>query len=185
MPFLDDNDLASIGFASIGVDVRVSDGARFYGAERIALGDHCRIDDFALLSAGTGGIAVGRHVHIACYVSLQGDETIWLGDYSGLSSRVTVLSSNDDYSGASMTGPTLPPEFRRLDSRPVYVGAHTIVGAGSIILPGVRLEEGAAVAALSLVKDDVPPFTVVGGTPARQIGVRKRDLLELERRLVE
>lgn len=183
MPFLDDSAVAAIGFKSVGVGVLVSDGARFYGAERIELGDHCRIDDFALLSAGAGGIALGRYVHVACYSSLQGDAEIRLSDFSGLSSRVAIYSSSDDFTGAAMAHPTVPSDVRRVDSRPVSIGSHVIVGAGSIVLPGVRLGEGAAVGALSLVKEDVPPFVIVGGVPARRIGVRQRDLLELERRL--
>ena len=165
--------------------MKVSDGARFYGAERIDLGDHCRIDDFALLSAGAGGISVGRYVHIACFCSLQGDATIVLDDYVGLSSRTAVYSSTDDFSGAGMTGPMVPGDFRKVTSAPVRLQRHALVGAGSVVLPGVTLGVGAAVGALSLVREDVPSFTIVGGAPARALGPRRRDLLELERRLEE
>ena len=60
-----------------------------------------------------------------------------------------------------------------------------IVGAGSVILPGVTIGEGAAVGALSIVKRDVEPFTIVAGADTRVIGTRKRDLLELESRIVD
>ena len=66
---------------------------------------------------------------------------------------------------------------------PVTVGRHVIVGNGSVLLPGVTLGEGAAVGALSIVKRDVPPFAIVAGPDGRQIGERRRDLLELERRV--
>jgi dTDP-4-amino-4,6-dideoxy-D-glucose acyltransferase len=185
MPFLTPEGIERIGLRSVGVGVQVSDGARFYGAERIDLGDHSRIDDFALLSAGAGGISVGRHVHISCFCSLQGDGPIVLEDYCGVSIRSTVLSSNDDFSGASMTGPTLPDDFRDVASAGVRIGRHALVGAGSVILPGVTLGIGSAVGALSLVREDVPPFTIAAGVPARPRGERRRDLLEFERRLEE
>lgn len=183
MSFLDRTTLETVGFRSIGCDVEVSDGARFYGAERIDLGDHCRIDDFALLSAGEGGISVGRHVHIACFCSLQGGGPIVLEDYSGLSSRVSIYSHIDDFSGAAMANPTIPSEFRKVETGPVRLERHALVGSGAVILPGVTLGIGSAVGALSFVNVSVPAFTIVAGAPAREIGARRRDLLELQRRL--
>jgi acetyltransferase-like isoleucine patch superfamily enzyme len=181
--FLTDEQLAGIGFRSIGCAVNVSDGARFYGAGRIDLGDHCRIDDFALLSAGADGISIGRYVHIACFCSLQGDGAIVFEDYSGLSSRVAIYSSSDDFSGAAMAHPTIPAELRQVETAPVRLERHALVGAGSVILPGVVLRVGSAVGALSLVRETVPPFTIVAGVPATVRGERRRDLLGLERRL--
>ncbi|WP_121821516.1 acyltransferase [Halostella salina] len=49
----------------------------------------------------------------------------------------------------------------------VVVGERAMVGAGAIILPGVRVGEGASVAANSLVTEDVPPGETVAGVPAR------------------
>ena len=43
------------------------------------------------------------------------------------------------------------------------------IGTGSVILPGVRIGEGAVVGANSVVRNDVPPYTVVGGVPAVEI----------------
>jgi dTDP-4-amino-4,6-dideoxy-D-glucose acyltransferase len=183
VPFLSPESIEEIGFQSVGRGVQISDGARFYGAERIELGDHCRIDDFALLSAGEGGISVGRHVHIACYCSLQGDGPIVIEDFAGVSSRSMILSSTDDFSGAAMTGPTLPPHVRAIETAAVRLQRHALVGAGSVVLPGVTLGLGSAVGALSLVRDDVPSFAIVAGSPARKIGERRRDVLELEHEL--
>jgi acetyltransferase-like isoleucine patch superfamily enzyme len=48
------------------------------------------------------------------------------------------------------------------------------IGSRSIILPGVKIGEGAIVAAGSVVTKDVNPYTVVGGIPAKQIALRER-----------
>ena len=55
----------TMGFASVGQNVQISDKASFYGASRITLGNNVRIDDFCVLSAGIGGIAIGNYIHIA------------------------------------------------------------------------------------------------------------------------
>jgi galactoside O-acetyltransferase len=176
--------LKRLGFAQIGRDVRVSDRASFHGVDRIALGDHVRIDDFVVMSAGVGGIRIGHHVHVAVYTSLIGAGCITLEDFSNLSARVCIYSSSDDYSGAHMTNPMVPPEFTGVQHADVRVGRHVIIGAGSVVLPGVVLAEGVAVGALSLINRDCAPFTIHAGTPARQIGERSRALLELEKRFL-
>ena len=63
--FLTREELLDVGFAAVGEDVNVDATATFYGADRIALGSHVRIDAGAVLSAGDGGILVGDHVHLA------------------------------------------------------------------------------------------------------------------------
>lgn len=176
--------LERLGFAAVGENVQVSELASFHGCSRIVLGDHTRIDDFCVLSAGAGGIAVGKHVHIAVFCSLIGAGRITLEDFSGLASRVAIYSSNDDYSGAFMTNPTIPAAFTRVEHADVLVGRHVIVGTGSVILPGTILEEGVAIGALSLVNRSCQAFGIYAGRPARRLGDRNRQLLDVERRFL-
>ena len=176
--------IEALGFASVGKNVQISDRASFYGVGRISLGSYVRIDDFCVLSAGVGGISVGNYVHIAVCSSLIGAGKISLSDYCNISSRVAIYSSNDDYSGAAMTNPTVPSEFTGVTRADVLLDKHVIVGSGSVILPGVTLEEGVAIGALSLVHKNCQAFGVYAGNPARRIKDRKRDLLELEQQLM-
>ncbi|MFN9506215.1 MAG: acyltransferase [Rubrivivax sp.] len=184
MAMLGRDALQALGFAALGRDVQVSDRASFHGAQRIALGDRTRIDDFCLLSAGDGGIEIGAHVHVAAYTSLIGAGRIRVADFANLSSRVSVYSSSDDYSGRTMTNPTVPDAFKDVTSAPVFIGRHAIIGCGAVVLPGVRLEDGVAVGALSLVNRDCEAFGVYAGVPARRIKDRSRELLQLERRFL-
>ena len=172
--------IEALGFTSVGENVQISDRASFYGVSRIALGNDVRIDDFCVLSAGEGGITVGNYVHIAVYSSLIGVGRITLSDFCNISSRVAIYSSNDDYSGTTMTNPTVPSEYTGVTHADVFLGRHVIVGSGSVILPGVTLEEGVAVGALSLIHKRCEAFGIYVGNPARRIRERKRDLLELE-----
>jgi dTDP-4-amino-4,6-dideoxy-D-glucose acyltransferase len=184
MAWLDRQKLLEMGFASIGDHALVSDRASFYGCERISLGDNVRIDDFCLLSAGAGGICIGCHVHIAAYSLLVGAGRIVMSDFSGVSSRVSIYSSNDDYSGVYLTNPTVPALYTNVSSAKVYLGRHVIVGSGSVILPGVTLQDGVAVGALSLVNRDCEEFGVYSGVPAKRIKSRERGLLEREQDLM-
>jgi galactoside O-acetyltransferase len=83
-----------------------------------------------------------------------------------------------------MSNPTVPSEYTGVTHADVYLGKHVIVGSGSVILPGVTLEEGVAVGALSLVSKHCEAFGIYAGNPARRIKERRRDLLDLEARFL-
>jgi acetyltransferase-like isoleucine patch superfamily enzyme len=169
--FLDERELRDLGLASVGTGVRISRHALILCPERIAIGDHTRIDAFCVVSAGEG-VSIGRNVHVSAYASLLGRRTIEIGDFATVSVRCSIFASNDDYSGATMVNPTVPDRYRGSVDGPVSIGAHAVLGAGSIVLPGVTVGESAAVGALSLVKTDVAPYAIAAGVPARVIGQR-------------
>jgi len=177
-------ELLQLGLRSVGDDVSIDRSVLFFEPQRIAVGSHVRIDAYCVITASARAeVSIGSHVHISVGVYLFGGAGIEIGDFVGLSARTAVYSTNDDYSGASLTGPTVSDELRKVHAARVKIGAHVVVGAGSIILPGVEIGLGAAVGALSLVKKPVAPFTIVAGNPLRYLGERKRTLLELETRL--
>lgn len=183
MAFISTDALINMGFKSVGENVLISDKASIYNCENISIGNNVRIDDFCLISAGEGGIEIGNYVHIAAFCSLIGAAKIELKDFSGLSSRVTVYSSSDDYSGSWLTNPTVPSEYTNVTHEDVVIGRHVIIGSGSVLLPGVELHEGVAVGALSLVSKDCEEFGVYFGIPARRLKERKKGMSELEKRL--
>jgi galactoside O-acetyltransferase len=173
----------AIGFARVGDNVLIDESARFYSADRIEIGSNVRIDAFAVLSAGQQGAILGDHVHIAVGALLIGAARIEIQDFVNISAYTTIYASNDDYHGRALTGPTIPDDLRMVYTAPVLVGRHVIVGAGTVILPGVTIGEGAAVGAHSIIKRDVAPFTIVVGSSGRVIGTRRKDLLALEAEL--
>lgn len=183
MAFLSPLQLNEMGFAALGNNVLISDKASIYGAQRIKIGNNVRIDDFCVLSAGEGGIEIGDYVHIAVFSLLIGAGKITVSDFAGISSRVSIYSSNDDYSGRFLTNPTVPAEYTNVTHADVYLGKHVILGSGCVVLPGVTLHEGVAVGSLSLVTKDCDEFGIYIGSPAKKIKNRKRDLLALERNL--
>jgi galactoside O-acetyltransferase len=181
MGFLTNDQIRKMGFKIVGENIKLSERASFYNCSNIVIGDNVRIDDFCVLSAGVGGIEIGSYIHIAVYSLLIGKGRITLEDFSNLSSRVSIYSSNDDYSGSHMTNPTVPDFFTNVYSDDVYIGKHVIIGSGTVVLPGITLEQGVAIGALSLVNKSCKEFCIYSGVPAREIKERKRDLLLLEK----
>lgn len=180
MGLLTREQIENMGFSHVGKNPKLSDKASYYNCGKIVIGDNVRIDDFCVLSAGNGGIEIGSYIHVAVYSSLIGAGKITLCDFSNISSRVAIYSSNDDYSGATMTNPMVPEVFTNVTHADVVIGRHVIIGSGSVVLPGVILEEGVAVGALSLVSKGCKKFGIYFGVPAKRIKERNRDLLMLE-----
>lgn len=172
MPFLTPDQIKNIGFKSVGNNVFISDKASFYNVKNITIGNNVRIDDFCLLSAGVGGITLKNYIHIACYTSLIGKENITMEDFSVLSSKVSVYSSTDDFSGDYMISPMCKLQDSNVRSEPIYIGKHTVVGTGSVILPGATIRDGVALGAMTLLKDDTEEFSIYVGNPARYLRER-------------
>ena len=177
--FYSQDELSDMGFKRIGSNVMISRKASFYGASNISIGNNIRIDDFCILS---GVIELSDNIHIAAYSALYGgDIGIIIGKYSNISSRVCIYAISDDYSGESMSNPTIPDKYKILTSEHVIIDRHVIVGSGCTILPGVTLAEGTAVGAMSLCKQSTEPWGIYAGIPARRIKERSRELLKLQK----
>lgn len=178
MAFLSDIQIGKMGFRKLGKNVIISEKASIYNPELIEIGDNSRIDDFCVLS---GSITIGRHVHLAVFNNIAGGEPgIKFEDFSGLAYGCHLFSQSDDYSGKSMTNPTVSDNFKNETKKPICIGKHCIVGAGSVIVPGVILGEGTAVGSLSLVTKSTEPWSIYFGIPARRIKARSRELLRYE-----
>jgi acetyltransferase-like isoleucine patch superfamily enzyme len=176
--FIDREKLVAMGFKHLGVNVKISDKASIYNPELMEIGDHARIDDFCVVS---GKVNIGRNVHIAVFCNIGGGELgVTLEDFSGLAYGCHVFTQTDDYSGLTLTNPTVPDKFKKEAKAPVLIKRHSIVGTTSIVMPGVVLEEGTSIGAMSLVSKSTEPWTVYFGIPAKRLKARKRELLNLE-----
>ena len=105
---------------------------------------------------------------------------MFMDDFSGLAYHVLIFSQSDDYSGRSMTNPTVSDAYKQEKKARVSLGRHVIVGASSIVMPGVEVAEGCAVGAMTFVNKDTSPWGVYVGNPACRIKERNKHLLGLE-----
>jgi tetrahydrodipicolinate N-acetyltransferase len=81
-----------------------------------------------------------------------------------LGGRATVGKNCHIGAGSVLAGVIEPPS-----AKPVIVEDDVVIGANAVVLEGCTVGKGAVVAAGAVVIDDVAPYTVVAGTPARKI----------------
>ena len=104
-----------------------------------------------------------------------------IGDYTLLSWNVVLMDSyrmsldpevrKRELERAAMSGQRLPMfvDGDGPPAKPIRIGKNVWIGFDSIVLPGVTIGDGAIVGARSVVVEDVEPYTVVAGNPARLI----------------
>jgi len=183
MAYYSHEELLKLRFKYLGNNIKISNKASIYNPEQIEIDDNSRIDDFCVIS---GKIKIGKHVHITpqCLVA-GGEEGITFEDYTTIAYGVQVFTQSDDYSGETMANSTIPTKYKNEYKKEIILKKHTIVGARSIIMPGVTLSEGSSIGAMSLLLSSTEPWSIYVGSPAKKIKCRKKNLLELEKQFLE
>ena len=179
MAYYTQKELKQLGFKYIGKNVKISDKASIYNFDQISIDDNSRIDDFCVIS---GKVKIGKNVHITpmCLVA-GGEKGIVFEDFTTIAYGVQIFTQSDDYSGKTMTNSTIPVKYKNEYKKKVILRKYSIVGAGSIIMPGVTLAKGTSIGAMSLVLKDTKSWSIYVGKPAKKIKKRKKDLLALEK----
>ena len=177
------NQANTLGLVKVGKDVTIWSGAKIISPEVIEIGDSVLIDDFVLIMGGKK-TSVGSFIHIGAFTSIAGGGELIMEDFTTLSHGIRLFTGNDDYLGGSLTNSAVPYPYRLPTRSFVQIKKHAIVGANSVILPGVVIGEGVAIGANSLVKKDCEPWMIYAGSPAKPIRPRPKDhILELEAQL--
>lgn len=170
MAYLSENRLKNLQFKKLGKNVKISTKATIYDAELIEISNNVRIDDFAMLS---GNLSIGSFSHITPYCLVAGGkEGVVLGKNVTLAYGVKIFSQSDDYTGNSLTNSLIPRKFKKETFKSVCICDHVIVGAGSVILPGVKINKGASVGAMSLVTKSIEAWTLNYGIPSKKVKLK-------------
>jgi acetyltransferase-like isoleucine patch superfamily enzyme len=137
-------------------DIVVGDDVWLDG--KITITFAARFADRPLFEIGSNtGIGNGCVFHVAKRISIGRD--------CKLSGEILVMDSNGHHTDPVLRWAERPPDSE--DVRPVTIGDGVWIGARCIIFPGVRIGEGSVVAAGSIVRTHVPPYSVVAGNPAK------------------
>lgn len=168
-----------VGFKRIGRGVKISRHALIYGSENVSIGDNVRIDAGVKILANKGEIVFGSHIHVACNAIFVCGGGIHVGDFVPISFGCQLISASDSYCGDALVGPVFDPEYTSVKTSPIVLERLSGLGANCVILPGVRLREGAVAGACSLLTRSTEPWKTYVGQPARAIGDRDKRCAEL------
>jgi galactoside O-acetyltransferase len=170
-------------FAQVGQDVQIWPQAKIISPEVISIGDSVIVDDFVLLMGGRSTI-LGSFIHISSFTSVIGGGELVMEDFTTVSSGIRLFTGTDDFLGGSLVNSAIPHPYRLPIRTFVHIKKHAVVGANSVVLPGVTIGEGVAIGANSLVNKDCEPWTIYYGSPAKPMRSRpKEKILELEAQL--
>lgn len=117
-------------------------------------------------------INIGDNVHIGQNAWFRADGGIVISDNTHISRNCVIFTSNHNYVGKRL------PYDETFIKKPVFIGKNVWIGMNVMIIQGVHIGDGAIIALGTVVVNDVPPLTIVGGQPHRVIGSRDREHYE-------
>lgn len=124
--------------------------------------------DASTLDVGSRGKIVIEEYAMVTQAYILSDVGIWIGAYSMIAWHAVLM---DNYRMCPQLGEDDVIGCSRLPraGRPIHLGRNTWIGFEACVLPGVTIGEGSIVGARSVVAEDVPPYVIVAGNPARII----------------
>jgi len=152
----------------LGKGSRVKRGVRIDGnPRRITIGSGFKIWDRCFIGIGKGKISIGNDglIGVNSYINAS-DGEVRIGNHVAIAAFCQIYSYSHHY----RQGEPVTSTFKVGD---VVIEDNVLIGSNVIILPGVTIHEGAIIAAGAVVTEDIPPFTIAGGLPAKVI--RKRE----------
>ncbi len=155
-------------FRSIGEGVVFEPGVLVFHPENIELGRNIYLGHYAILKGYyINNLVIGDDSWIGQFSFLHAAGGLRIGRAVGIGPRVTILTSQHQLERRELPVISAPLEFGT-----VIIKDGCDIGVNSCIMPGVTVGEGAVVGAGAVVVNDIPPYEVWAGVPARRI--RKR-----------
>lgn len=154
-------------FKSVGEKVTFDDICEINSPELISIGSKVHFYRGSYLSPCGTHIVIGSNTHFAPYCCLYGPLTI--GDNCAVAAHTVFASVGHGYARTD-----IPMVEQKVLKKEIVLEDDVWVGANAVITQGVTIGTGSIVGAGAVVTRDVPPFSVVGGVPARIIRDRRK-----------
>jgi acetyltransferase-like isoleucine patch superfamily enzyme len=158
----------------MGIHTTVHQPCVFLAAHKIKLGNRVRIDSFVKIEGGEG-VTIERYVHVASFCHLNiGGGALDIREGAAFASGAKVITGSNSPEGESCSASA--PEDQQVVTRSrVTIHRNAFICTNAVVLPGVTIGEHAVLAAGAVATQDIPPFEIWGGVPARKIGAIGRD----------
>ena len=166
--FYDNKTLNKAGFNKIGKNVKISKSCLIIGLKNISLGSNIRIDAFTSIIANKGFLKLGNNIHIGGHGHLLCSGGVTIKNNCTFSQGVRIYSQSDDYSGKKPTGLFVKNKYQNYKKGEVIIGAKSIIGSGSIILPNVKISKNTMIGALSLINKNILKPGTYSGIPVKK-----------------
>lgn len=156
-------------FVSIAPDVKLGQGVKIFKFVNLygcTIGDETKIGTFVEVQKGA---SIGRRCKISSHTFIC--EGVTIEDEVFVGHSVVFINDPDPYATNDDGSLKTDADWVCIPTR---VGRRASIGSNATILCGVTIGEGALVAAGAVVTKDVPPWTIVGGNPARVLKPRPR-----------
>ena len=135
----------------------------------LTCGRNCRLEAINSSEVHKHSIVFGNNVQLNDNVHIVGSKRVVIGSNVLVASGVFISDTSHGYysQGYSNSNPETPPFLRLKGHKEVIIEDNVWIGEQVIVLPGVQIGYGAIIGAGSLVTRNVPPNTIVTGTPAK------------------
>ena len=153
-------------FDSFGTHCVMGRRVRIWGPVKMFIGERSALFDDVIIS-GVGEVRIGDRTTIGHNSVLVSRQLIEVGNDTMLAAYCYVLDVDHEFAD-----PSVPIPEQGLRIKPVKIGSNVWVGAHTIILRGVTIGDGAVIGANSVVTEDVPPYAIVAGSPAKLVKYR-------------
>lgn len=147
----------------------ISTQARVQLSDQISFGRGTVIKPFAVIQTQAGKIVLGENCAVSSFNHIStGIEDVIIGDDVRIGTHVTIMGGSRNFK---------KKDVRIVDQgsyhKGVKIGIDVLIGTGAVIMPGSIIGDGAVIGAMSLVKGEIKPYTIVAGVPAKVIGERE------------
>lgn len=139
------------------------------------IGAHSTIEDFCTVNNGVGDVMIGNDSRVGIGSVVIGPVSI--GNQVIIAQNIVMSGLNHTY-----TDVDVPIRLQKVTTAPIVIEDEVWIGANAVITAGVTVGRHSVVAAGSVVTKDVPPYSIVAGTPARvikQYNFEKKDWLKV------
>tara|TARA_B100000700_G_scaffold185633_1_gene204489 strand:+ start:97 stop:630 length:534 start_codon:yes stop_codon:yes gene_type:complete len=166
--FYENKTLNKAGFKKIGKNVKISKSCLIIGLKNISLGSNIRIDAFTSIIADKGFLRLGNNIHFGGHGHILCAGGVIIQNNCTFSQGVRIYSQSDDYSGKKPTGLFVKNKQQNYKRGKVIIGAKSLIGSGSIILPNVKISKNTSIGALSLVNKHILKPGTYSGIPVKK-----------------